>query len=147
MSLMKGNGAPRRYTHLYRPLPRRNTKTRVRVEKDVEDRRAFNDWYGSRTSDAPLTRERYVRSLRDGRVKRDVGGVWISKRALHEDCVATTGAAITWAKFLIYWREVHRSVKKRSFDFTERLASGTLISRYSEVFEWFPASLPPSSTE
>ena len=126
-------------TRIHRKPGKRDTKLKARRDQIAQERAVVHQWFAQRKAEKlPLSRPRFYRGLKDGRVVAGVGGVWVSKRALHEDCVASSETTLSWGKFLLYFRELQPSPLKSHISFNERPASGLLIARYTEVCIWFP---------
>lgn len=130
---------PYRQIRIHKLPGKRDTKPRLLHEKNCRERAAVQQWFAQRkTEQLPLTRPRFERGLKDGRVRPAVGGVWVSKRALHEDCVSSSDVSLSWNRFIVFFGEIQPSARKKCVEMRERLPSGTLIARYSETFAWFP---------
>src|SRR5262245_37309424 len=92
---------PRPYQHSQKH------SARIRADRHQELLRAFFlTWWNAR-QDRPLSRDRYNRALRSDQLREIGSAIWVSKRALHEDCVNFSDAAIPWHMFLTLLREVH----------------------------------------
>lgn len=127
----------------------RETKTRARDRCREREVAVFFSWWNARLAeDLPLSRGAYKAALLSQRLRVATGGAWVSKRALHSDCCASAeaGETITWHRFLTLLREVHPG-PSRSFETAQKTLRGTLISRYSETFLWFPGARVPDFHE
>jgi len=134
------------YKHLRVKRPQKNDTKAIQQKTDLAEKKAaFLSWWNQRKQeDSPVSAEGMEYGLQIRKIRPGVGGVWVSKRMLYDDCMSSipnsNSSVLTWGRFIQWFKEVRPTERTKLFEFRHTTASGLLINKWSEVFVWFPGS-------
>ena len=94
-------------------------------------------WLHHRDSPVPVATVRLARARADHQAREKGGCIYVSRRVLHDDCLAFSADGVSWGRFVLYLKKLSGRAPTKQFSIVVRNRNGLVIARRTEAFLGF----------